>query len=96
MEPFSILKRKEEKDYGEYRTKRCILDIYDAMTPIFEAGASSPLTTHNLPLTTYHSHLDPPPGPPGDAEGNFISVEKWDENTWPKNIHNIEVKETVR
>ena len=85
-----IVKRKDEKEYGEYRTKRCILEIYDAMTPLFETTSPSghlPLTTHNLPLTTNHSPLDPPPGPPCDAEGNFIPVEQWDKNNWPKHIH---------
>jgi hypothetical protein len=55
METFPIVKRKAEKGYGEYRTKRRILEIYNAMTPLFETRAHSP-------LTTYHSLLDPPPG----------------------------------
>lgn len=80
METFPIVKRKDERDYGEYRTKRRILEIYDAMTPLFESGAHSP-------LTTYQSPLDPPPGPPCDAEGNFIPVEQWDKNNWPNHIH---------
>lgn len=80
METFPIVKRKDEKEFGEYRTKLRILEIYDAMTPLFES-------THHLPLTTYHSPLTPPPGPPCDADGNFIPVEKWDKNNWPKHIH---------
>lgn len=82
METFPIVKRKDEKEYGEYRTKLRILEIYDAMTPLFESGANSL-------LATYHSPLDPPPGPPCDKEGNFIPVEQWDINSWPKNIHKI-------
>ena len=31
METFPIVKRKDETRYGEYRTKRVILEIYDAM-----------------------------------------------------------------
>lgn len=80
METFPIVKRKDEKEYGEYRTKLRILEIYDAMTPLFESGANSL-------LATYHSPLDPPPGPPCDAEGKFIPVEQWDRNNWPKHIH---------
>lgn len=80
METFPIVKRKDEKEYGQYRTKLRILEIYDAMTPLFESGANSL-------LATYHSPLDPLPGPPCDKEGNFIPVEKWDKNNWPKHIH---------
>lgn len=82
METFPIVKRKDEKEYGEYRTKRRILEIYDAMALLFESSEHSP-------LTTYHSPLDPPPGPPCDSEGNFIPVEQWDNNNWPKNVHQI-------
>ncbi len=82
METFPIVKRKDEKEYGEYSTKLRILEIYDAMTPLLESGANSL-------LATYHSPLDPPPGPPCDKEGNFIPVEKWDKNNWPKHIHRI-------
>lgn len=83
METFPIVKRKDEKEYGEYRTKRRILEIYDALTPLFESTSPS----GHLPLTTYHSPLDPPPGPPCDENGNFIPVEQWDKNNWPKHIH---------
>ena len=42
-------KRKDEQAHGEYRTKRVILDIYDAMQQAMETG---------MP---YHTRLDPPP-----------------------------------
>ncbi|NIQ13072.1 MAG: hypothetical protein GTO02_01275, partial [Candidatus Dadabacteria bacterium] len=32
METFPIVRRKDEQEYGEYRTKRFILEIYDEMT----------------------------------------------------------------
>ena len=35
MDTFPIVKRKDEAAHGEYRTKRVILEIYDAM---HEAG----------------------------------------------------------
>ena len=44
----SVVKRKDEQAHGEYRTKRVILDIYDAMQQAMEAG------------TPYHTRLDPP------------------------------------
>jgi len=49
LETFPIVKRKDEQAHGEYRTKRVILDIYDAMQQAMETG---------LP---YHTRLDPPP-----------------------------------
>ena len=88
METFPIVKRKDEKEYGEYRTKLRILEIYDAMTPLFETTllqASATTTSPSGHLAI--SPLDPPPGPPCDKEGNFIPLDKWDRNNWPKNIH---------
>jgi hypothetical protein len=38
METFPIVKRKDEKAHGEYRTKRVILGIYDAMRRAMETG----------------------------------------------------------
>jgi hypothetical protein len=48
LETFPIVKRKDEQAHGEYRTKRIILDIYDAMQQAMETG------------TPYHTRLDPP------------------------------------
>src|SRR5262249_20174030 len=49
LETFSRVKYKDEQAYGEYRTKRVILDIYDTMQQAMETG------------TPYHTRLDPPP-----------------------------------
>ena len=90
METFPIVKRKDLRDYGTYRTKLRILEIYDAMTPLFETTllqASATTTSPSGHLAI--SPLDPPPGPPCDSEGNFIPVDKWDKNNWPKHIHRI-------
>ena len=38
METFPIVKRKDEKQYGEYRTKRVIVEIYDEMKRAMETG----------------------------------------------------------
>ena len=75
MKSFPIVKHKDEKEYGEYRTKLRILEIYDQMTHCLATN------------TEYLSTLNPPPGPPCDSEGNFIPVEKWDKNNWPNHIH---------
>jgi hypothetical protein len=49
MDTFPIVKRKDEAKYGEYRTKRTILKIYDAMQNSIATGQP------------YQTRLDPPP-----------------------------------
>ncbi len=61
MDTFPIVRRKDEEAHGEYRTKRVILEIYDAMQEAIRTGQP------------YETRLDPPPGPPMDADGNFVS-----------------------
>jgi hypothetical protein len=55
METFPIVKRKDEQKYGEYRTKRIILEIYDAMAEAMRTGKP------------YRTLLDPPPADPSVA-----------------------------
>jgi hypothetical protein len=50
LDTFPIVRRKDEARYGEYRTKRLILEIYDAMAKAIDTGEY------------YQSVLDPPPG----------------------------------
>ena len=52
METFPIVKRKDEAAHGEYRTKRVILEIYDAMQKAMDSGEP------------YQTRLDPPPADP--------------------------------
>ena len=52
MDTFPIVKRKDEAAHGEYRTKRVILEIYDAMQQAIETGQP------------YQTLLDPPPADP--------------------------------
>lgn len=52
LDTFPIVKRKDEKRYREYRTKRVILEIYDAMLEALRTG------------TAYETRLDPPPAHP--------------------------------
>ncbi len=52
METFPIVKRKDEAAHGEFRTKRVILEIYDAMAEAARTG------------TRYQTRLDPPPADP--------------------------------
>ncbi|MEZ6073807.1 MAG: N-6 DNA methylase [Pirellulales bacterium] len=82
MDSFPIVKRRdiartadENGENGRYITKETILEIYDEMAAAIRTGQ------------TYQTRLDPPPGPPTDAEDNFIPVAEWDENNWPSHIH---------
>jgi hypothetical protein len=49
LETFPIVKRKDIKAHGEYRTKRVILEMYDDMAAAMQGGAA------------YVTRLDPPP-----------------------------------
>jgi hypothetical protein len=57
MDTFPIVKRKDEKQYGEYRTKRVILEIYDEMKRAMETGEP------------YRTRLEPPPADAAVAHG---------------------------
>ncbi|MGH7929739.1 MAG: Eco57I restriction-modification methylase domain-containing protein, partial [Candidatus Binatia bacterium] len=50
MGTFPIVKRKDEEKYGECRTKRLILEVYDRMAEAIRTGQP------------YQTILDPPPG----------------------------------
>jgi hypothetical protein len=52
MDSFPIVRRKDEAAHGEYRTKRLILECYDAMAAAAASG------------TAYQTILDPPPADP--------------------------------
>lgn len=60
MDTFPIVRRKDEAKHGEYRTKRLILERYDALA---EASAS------HVP---YRTILDPPPAHPSLGLGPLI------------------------
>jgi hypothetical protein len=55
LETFPIVKRKDVAAHGEYRTKRVILEIYDAMQQAMDSGQP------------YQTRLDPPPADPSVA-----------------------------
>lgn len=53
MDTFPIVKRKDEEKFnGDYRTKRTILEIYDALAEAIKTGKP------------YQTRLDPPPADP--------------------------------
>jgi hypothetical protein len=49
MDTFPIVRKNDEKTLGDYRTKRLILGVYDAMADAVESGKA------------YRTVLDPPP-----------------------------------
>jgi hypothetical protein len=55
MDTFPIVKRKDEQQYGSYRTKDKILEIYNNMTESIRTGKP------------YQTILDPPPADPSVA-----------------------------
>lgn len=55
METFPIVAREDEKQYGEYRTKRVILEVYDEMLVAMETGRA------------YETRLVPGPANPAVA-----------------------------
>jgi SOS-response transcriptional repressor LexA len=55
LETFPIVRRNDERAHGEYRTKRLILEIYDALAEAERSGSP------------YRTRLDPPPADPAAA-----------------------------
>jgi hypothetical protein len=55
MEGFPTVKRHDEKQHGEYRTERSMLEIYHSMAESVKTGRSQ------------KSGLTPPPGPLASA-----------------------------
>ena len=55
METFPIVRKKDEAKYGEYRTKRVILEVYDRIAESIRTGEP------------YQTLLDPPPADPSLA-----------------------------
>ena len=54
MNTFPIVRRREEAEYGSYRTKEKILEVYDRMKSTMDGGPD------------FVSELNPPPGPPDE------------------------------
>ena len=75
MDTFPIVRRKDEAKYnGDYRTKRVILEIYDAMQQAIRTGRP------------YHTLHDPPPGPPTEPLPEWPAGAPRPAN-WPMHIH---------
>jgi hypothetical protein len=73
MDSFPIVSRRDEQQYGSFRTKEQILAVYDAMQQALQQG------------TTYVSPLLPPAGPPQQSDGRMVSYAELRER--PRHIH---------
>jgi hypothetical protein len=74
MDTFPIVRRHDEQQHGTYRTKTAILEIYDALADAIRTGRS------------YHTRLNPPPGPPQAGLPNW-QVGQLMPADWPLHIH---------
>jgi hypothetical protein len=80
MDTFPIVRRKDEEAHGCYRTKDRILALYDTLTNCLATGQP------------FKSTLNPPPGPPTNADGSFAALPAWPKGApkpanWPSHIH---------
>jgi hypothetical protein len=67
LDSFTVLKKYEEIDHGEYRTKRLVLEAYDAMTEAMNLG------------NAYKTPLEPPPSDQRLCHWNLpLIVSKYD------------------
>ena len=71
METFPIVKRRDEKAHGEYRTKRVILEVYEEMQQAMDTGQP------------YQTRLDPPPADPRVAHPPREAGVSVVESIWP-------------
>ena len=75
MDTFPIVRRRDEEKYdGDYRNKRVILEIYDAMADSIRTGQP------------YQTRLDPPPGPPVEPLPDWPVGAK-QPSAWPSHVH---------
>jgi hypothetical protein len=74
METFPIVKRKDEAQHGEYRTKRIILEMYDQMAALPSMLVPAPKdesAAYAVPdVSQWVTPLDPPPGDVRAAHGD--------------------------
>lgn len=62
LDTFRLIRDRDEKSHGEYRTKHVVLEIYDAMAEAARTG---------IP---YATRLEPPPGDPRAAHSVGLST----------------------
>lgn len=70
-ESFRVLREAEQKQYGEFRTKRLVLEAFVRLS---EQGIA-------------YAGLDPVPGVPRKADGSLSPQAQWTQQDWPGHIH---------
>lgn len=85
MDTFPIVKRKDESEHGNYRTKNTILEIYDKMMHVIATNVTDAVGGQTT--RQYQTPLNPPPGPPIDISRKFLSLYQLDRYNWPIHIH---------
>ena len=75
MDTFPIVRRRDEEKWGDYRTKRVVLEIYDALAESTRTGQP------------YQSRVNPLSGPPIDSGGMMLSMYQLDRGEWPAHLH---------
>ena len=83
METFPIVRKNDEKAHGEYRTKRVILETYDALAKAAQTGKPyrTPLDPLPAAAATSHGCFDPDGTPRNYAEalrmGLLFTLVRW-------------------
>lgn len=67
LDTFPIVKKNDEKAHGEYRTRRVILEIYDAMAAAAQRGVPYPTRLSPPPADFSVAHPPRPPAAPRSA-----------------------------
>lgn len=89
METFPIVKRKDEAAFGEYRTKRVILQMYDKMAALPRIAVPHPKALTPGPSPSgggEHGRQGSPPRPEGEGdtggEGEYLVPDVSQFETW--------------
>jgi hypothetical protein len=91
MDTFSVVRKNDEKAHNEYRTKRVILEIYDAMAEAIRTGKP------------YQTRLDPPPADSIVAHPGRREVLSWTtldlaalpDAAWERPCENVEAESGI-
>jgi hypothetical protein len=64
LDSFTVLRKYEERDHDEFRTKRVVLEIYDKLTESIRTGRP------------YQTRLNPPPADPRCCHASEIAARR--------------------
>jgi hypothetical protein len=58
-ETFRVLKEKEEREYGEYRTRRLVLEAWEAWGQVLQSSISKKIVVDIIPVGFIHKKVGP-------------------------------------